>query len=214
MRVTHDSFVRRGRLPIWEGAPVTTFDILLLGIALSADAFAVTVSNTFVYARERRRRLVLMPLFFGLFQALMPLVGYFLGGLAAQLIEAYAGLVTLIILGLIGTDMVKEGLGALRADEALDQGVADDGTIKRLKVSQVLFQAVATAIDAFAVGFSLRAQAVNLAFAVTVIGLTTFACCLVALFLGRRLGRLLGDRAEVAGGIVLILIGLKAFLGL
>jgi len=192
---------------------MSAIEVILLGLALSADAFAVTISNTFVYARERRRRLLLMPLFFGLFQALMPLLGYFLGSLAAALIEAYAGIVTLIILGVIGGNMVKEGVLAIRSDEDRDQGMAADGSVRKLKVSQVLFQAIATAIDAFAVGFSLRAQDVDLVFAITTIGLTTFACCLAALFLGRRLGRLLGDRAEVAGGLVLILIGLKAFLG-
>lgn len=193
---------------------MSAFEILLLGIALSADAFAVTVSNTFVYARERKRKLILMPVFFGLFQAMMPVLGYFLGNLAAQIIEAYSGIVTLIILGFIGGNMIKEGLEALRSDEEGQMGFEDDGSVKKLRISQLLVQAVATAIDAFAVGFSLRAQDVDLAFAVTVIGLTTFACCIVALFLGRKLGRLLGDRAEVVGGIVLVIIGLKAFLGL
>lgn len=189
-------------------------DIILLGVALSADAFAVTISNTFVYARESRARLFLMPVSFGVFQALMPMLGYLLGGLAAALIEKYAGLVSLVILGFIGGNMVREGVKALRSDEEPEAGVAEDGTVKRLTISQLVMQAIATAIDAFAVGISLRAQTVNLAFAVSVIGLTTFALCIVALFLGRRLGRLLGDRAEVVGGIVLLFIGVKAFLGL
>jgi putative Mn2+ efflux pump MntP len=202
---------------------VGTLEILLLGLALSADAFAVTVSNSFVYQGESRARLALMPVFFGVFQALMPLLGYFLGGLAAELIDAYAGIVTLAILGLIGGNMVREGVGALRrsGEEAEDAGSgagagsgadADAGG-GRLTVGILLMQAIATAIDAFAVGVSLRAQAVDLLFSVTVIGLTTAACCVVALAIGRRVGRLLGDRAEVAGGIVLIAIGLKALLG-
>ena len=202
-------------------------EILLLGLALSADAFAVTVSNSFAYAHESRARLALMPVFFGAFQALMPLLGYFLGGLAAELIERYSGIVTMVILGIIGANMVREGVQALRAskaegsadasDPAGDSDPADaaagEKSPKRLTLAILVLQAIATAIDAFAVGVSLRAQDVNLPFAVCVIGLTTFVCCVVALIAGKRLGSLLGDRAEVAGGLVLIGIGIKALLG-
>lgn len=194
---------------------MTLFEIFVLGLALSADAFSVTVSNTFVYAHERRSRLLLMPVFFGAFQALMPLLGYFLGDVAASFIEAYAGIVTLLILGVIGGNMIREGVGALRAAkrgqaEELAAARAD----QRLTIGTLVFQAIATAIDAFAVGVSLRAQNVDLIFSVTVIGLTTAVCCVIAIFLGKKLGRLLGDRAEVVGGCVLIAIGIKAFLGL
>lgn len=184
-------------------------EILLLGLALSADAFSVTISNTFVYGSESRRRLLLMPLFFGVFQGFMPLVGYFLGGLAATLIERYAGIVTLVILGLIGGNMVREGAEALLHP---DEGDEDPSTAPRLTVGLLIFQAIATAIDAFAVGVSLRAQSVEILGASAIICCTTAACCVVALIIGKRLGRLLGDRAEVVGGLVLIGIGLRAFL--
>ncbi|MEE1274962.1 MAG: manganese efflux pump MntP family protein [Olegusella sp.] len=194
---------------------MTLVEILLLGLALSADAFSVTISNTFVYASERRRRLLLMPVFFGAFQALMPLLGYFLGSVAASFIEKYAGIVTLLILGVIGGNMVREGIGALRAAmHGQAEEVAAARADQRLTIGTLVFQAIATAIDAFAVGVSLRAQNVNLIFSVSVIGLTTAVCCVIAIFLGKRLGRLLGDRAEVVGGLVLIGIGVKAFLGL
>ena len=194
---------------------MTLVEILLLGLALSADAFSVTISNTFVYARERRRRLLLMPVFFGAFQALMPLLGYFLGSVAASFIEKYAGIVTLLILGVIGGNMVREGIGALRAAmHGQAEEVAAARADQRLTIGTLVFQAIATAIDALAVGVSLRAQNVNLLFSVSVIGLTTAVCCIIAIFLGKKLGRLLGDRAEVVGGLVLIGIGVKAFLGL
>ena len=185
-------------------------EIILLGVALSADAFAVTISNTFVYASESKRRLVLMPVTFGLFQGLMPLLGYFVGGLAAEAIERYAGIITLVILGIVGGNMIREGAEALLhpgEDEAEHAGPV----AKRLTMVTILAQAFATAIDAFAVGVSLRAQAVNIVVAASIIALTTFVLCLVALAMGRKLGEVLGDRAQVAGGIVLVLIGLKAF---
>lgn len=185
-------------------------EILVLGVALSADAFAVTISNAFVYPGETKARLALMPVFFGLFQGLMPLLGYFVGGLAAEVIEEYSGIITLIILGFIGGNMVREGVCALLG-LGDDADVPDNGpAVKRLTVATLLVQAIATAIDAFAVGVSLRAQAVAIVPAATIIALTTAACCVVALLIGRKLGEVLGDRAEVAGGVVLIIIGLKA----
>ena len=189
-------------------------EIIVLGVALSADAFAVTISNTFVYASESRSRLMLMPLMFGLFQGLMPVAGYLLGGLAVEAIETYAGVITLVILGLVGGNMIREGVCALRGAGEQD-GPEEPGAgpvARRLALGTVLAQAIATAIDAFAVGVSLRAQAVSVVVAAPIIALTTFLCCVAALALGRKLGEVLGDRAQVAGGIVLVLIGLKAFL--
>ena len=189
-------------------------EIIVLGVALSADAFAVTISNTFVYASESRSRLMLMPLMFGLFQGLMPVAGYLLGGLAAEVIETYAGVITLVILGLVGGNMIREGVCARRGAGEQD-GPEEPGAgpvARRLTLVTVLAQAIATAIDAFAVGVSLRAQAVSVVVAAPIIALTTFLCCVAALALGRKLGEVLGDRAQVAGGIVLVLIGLKAFL--
>lgn len=185
-------------------------EVLLLGLALSADAFSVTISNTFVYGDEPRRKLLLMPVLFGFFQGFMPLVGYVLGGLAAELIERYAGIITLVILGFIGTNMIREGVGALRAGE--DEAADAERRASRLTLGLLLFQAVATAIDAFAVGVSLRAEQVAIVPASVLICCTTAACCVVALVIGKKLGRLLGDRAEVVGGIVLVCIGLRAFL--
>ena len=202
---------RRARFDVArdDGGEMGIAEVLLLGLALSADAFSVTISNSFVYGSESRRRMLLMPVFFGVFQGLMPLLGYFLGGVAATIIERYAGIVTLIILGIIGGNMVREGVEALRHPEAGDDA-ATEGT--RLTLGILVFQAIATAIDAFAVGVSLRAQSVEILSASAIICCTTAACCVVGLAIGRRLGRLLGDRAEVMGGIVLIGIGLRAFL--
>lgn len=107
--------------------------------------------------------------------------------------------------------MVREGVCALLGLGG-DADVTGNGpAVKRLTVATLLVQAIATAIDAFAVGVSLRAQAVAIAPAATIIALTTAACCVIALLIGRKLGEVLGDRAEVAGGVVLIIIGLKAF---
>ena len=192
-------------------------EILLLGVALATDAFSVTISNTFAFDDHRVSRLMRMPLFFGLFQFGMPLAGYFVGGIAAELIEKYAGMVSLVILGFIGSNMLYSGYKALKEDaseedeEEAQQGAQQSATM--LSYGKLLFQAVATAIDAFAVGVSFRAHSVDILVASALFGIITAILCTIALFIGKKLGSLLGDRAEMVGGIVLILIGLKAFFG-
>lgn len=182
-------------------------EMLLIGVALSMDAFAVTVSDSLVYRSERLSKLIWLPVAFGFFQGAMPALGYALSGLFAQLIETYAPIVTLVILGVIGSNMLIEGIRELRSDTAEK---SCDLETKALTLSIIFFQAIATAIDAFAVGVSLRAQAVNLPVCVVLIGLTTFVLSCIALRVGKRFGTLLGDRAQIVGGMVLIGIGLKA----
>ena len=192
-------------------------EILMLGVALATDAFSVTISNTFAFDDHRVSRLMRMPLFFGLFQFGMPLAGYFVGGIAAELIEKYAGMVSLVILGFIGSNMLYSGYKALKEDaseedeEEVQQGAQQSATT--LSYGKLLFQAVATAIDAFAVGVSFRAHSVDILVASALFGIITAILCTIALFIGKKLGLLLGDRAEMVGGVVLILIGLKAFFG-
>ena len=187
---------------------MSTVEIVLLGVALSMDAFAVTISNVFCYPNASRARLLALPVAFGVFQAGMPLLGYFLGGVVGDFIETYSGIITLVILGFIGGNMIKEGACALRGGGDGEKEVSEDGNALTLKV--ILVQAVATSIDAFAVGVSLRAVSVAVAPAVSIIGVTTFLCCIVALAIGKRFGHLLGDRAQIVGGVVLVLIGIKA----
>lgn len=192
-------------------------EILMLGMALATDAFSVTISNTFAFDDHRFSRLMRMPLFFGLFQFGMPLAGYFVGGIAAELIEKYAGIVSLVILGFIGSNMLYSGYKALKEDASEEdeeeaQQDAQQGATT-LSYGKLVFQAVATAIDAFAVGVSFRAHSVDILVASTLFGVITAILCTIALFIGKKLGSLLGDRAEMVGGVVLILIGLKAFFG-
>ena len=192
-------------------------EILMIGVALATDAFSVTISNTFAFDDHRVSRLMRMPLFFGLFQFGMPLAGYFVGGIAAELIEKYAGMVSLVILGFIGSNMLYSGYKALKEDASEEdeeeaQQDAQQGATT-LSYGKLVFQAVATAIDAFAVGVSFRAHSVDILVASALFGIITAILCTIALFIGKKLGSLLGDRAEMVGGVVLILIGLKAFFG-
>ena len=187
-------------------------EILMLGVALATDAFSVTISNTFAFDDHRFSRLMRMPLFFGFFQFGMPLAGYFVGGIAAKLIEQYAGIVSLVILGFIGSNMLYSGYKAFREDASEEEEESQQDATT-LSYGKLVFQAFATAIDAFAVGVSFRAYSVDILVASALFGIITAILCIIALFIGKKLGSLLGDRAEMVGGVVLILIGLKAFFG-
>lgn len=177
-------------------------EVVLLGVALSMDAFAVTVSNVFAHKGLSAGRQMLMPVFFGAFQGIMPLAGFFAGSLVAQVIERYAGVVAFVILGFIGGKMVWDAFH----EDAGEQGA--DG--KALTVGSLLVQAVATSIDAFAVGVSFVGMGVEPFSASGIIALTTFLCTCAALAVGRTFGTKLGEKATVVGGVVLILIGIKA----
>jgi putative Mn2+ efflux pump MntP len=196
------------RLFLREEGVVGIFEIVLVGLALSMDAFAVTVANVFCFPDASRRKLLLMPLLFGVFQGVMPLLGYLAGSFAAEIISSYAGIVSLVILGVIGGKMIRDGVLALR--EAKVEGLVCKRDVASLKFRSLLAQSFATSIDAFVVGVSFLAAGANIALAAPIVAVTTALCCLGALFLGKRFGALLGDRAQIAGGIVLVAIGLKA----
>lgn len=187
-------------------------EILMLGVALATDAFSVTISNTFAFDDHRFSRLMRMPLFFGFFQFGMPLAGYFVGGIAAELIEQYASIVSLVILGFIGSNMLYSGYKALKEDTSEEEEESQQDATT-LSYGKLVFQAFATAIDAFAVGVSFRAHSIDILVVSLLFGIITAILCTIALFIGKKLGLLLGDRAEMVGGVVLILIGLKAFFG-
>ena len=184
---------------------MTLVDIVVLGVALAMDAFAVTISNMLAHKDLRTGRAMLMPVLFAVFQFGMPLIGYFAGSLVAGFIGQYAGIITFVILGYIGIMMIKESL----SDED-----DEDSSTKTLTVGTLVFQAIATSIDALGVGFSFAALGVKPLGASAIIGITTFLCICIALGIGRRFGHKLGSKAGIAGGVVLIVIGVKSLLGI
>ncbi len=179
-------------------------EALVLGVALSMDAMAVTLSNSLCEPGMRLRTKLAMPLMFALFQMAMPIAGYFGGTLVASLIEAYAGIVSFAILGFVGGKMIVEAVRELREPGACETA--------HLTFRTIFLEAIATSIDAFVVGVSLAASGANIVLYGGAIGLTTLCCCLLVLAVGARLGKRFGPRAEVVGGIVLILIGVRALL--
>ena len=179
--------------------------LFFLAVGLSMDAFAVSVCKGLGMTKSSVKGGLLCGLWFGGFQALMPLIGFFLGTLFAAAIEAVDHWIAFGLLAIIGVNMLKE---ALSKEEACDCGGNAD-----LSVKTMFIMAVATSIDALAVGISLAMVGnVNIFFAVTLIGICT---CLLSM-LGVKIGNVFGSRfenkAEIAGGVILILLGVKILL--
>lgn len=179
---------------------MTLFDLILIAISLSMDAFAVSICKGLSVRKVSFRHALICGVWFGGFQGLMPALGYFLGDRFSTLLTRFGPWVAFFLLAIIGANMVKESFGE---DESLD----DDYSPKAM-----LPLAVATSIDAFAVGVGFAAVQVQILPAVTLIGCIT--CVLSGI--GVKVGAIFGDKyrapAERLGGIVLILIGLKTLL--
>lgn len=182
-------------------------ELFFIAAGLSADAFAAAVADGLTITR--RRKAVLIAFMFGLFQALMPLIGYALGLGFARYINAFDHFLSLGVLGFIGGKMIVESVGELK-----NGGKSDSPDTRDISFPVILVQAVATAIDALMVGVSFAAVGVKILPAAAFIGSVTFLISLVGALGGKRLGMKLGigAGAELAGGIVLAAIGIKTFL--
>lgn len=177
-------------------------ELLLLGVGLSMDAFAVSICKGLAMKKSSLKAGLICGAWFGGFQALMPLVGYFLGSLFASAIEAFDHWVAFALLAIIGLNMLKEAFG----DE---EETADSD----LSVRTMFIMAVATSIDALAVGISLAmAGEVNIYIAICLIGVTTFLLSAVGVKVGSVFGSRYEQKAQIAGGIILILLGVKILL--
>lgn len=183
--------------------------VFLIGVSLSMDAFAVSVTDGMCYGDLNKRKAITIPLTFGIFQALMPLCGYFLGSVFMQYIDAFDHFVAFGLLLIIGGKMVLDGIKELRSDQ-------EEIALKKFSYPEVALQGVATSIDALAVGLSMLAMTgidkVNIFGYVSLIGVTTFALSIVGLIIGIKVGKLFRNKAcvaEIIGGLVLIGIGLK-----
>ena len=183
------------------------FEIFLIGIGLSMDAFAVAICQGLSMKKLNLRHSAVIALFFGGFQALMPLLGWFLGSQFAGYIQQFDHWVAFILLGIIGVNMMRE---ALSGED--DEEDADCGCGERLDLKRLLLLAVATSIDALAVGVTFAFLAVPIYSAIGVIGCTTFVLSLIGVAVGNYFGARFKKQAELSGGIILILLGAKILL--
>ncbi len=185
---------------------MTIWTLFLLALGLSMDAFAVSVTNSMCFANFTRRQAITASACFGVFQGLMPVIGYFAGRVFSKWIGAVDHWVAFALLGFIGGNMLWEAICEMR--RAKQEGISCPAD-KAFGIRMMLMQALATSIDALAVGVSFAALSVNIWQAAGFICCVTFVCCLVGHALGHRFGLLLGARAQLCGGMILVLIGTK-----
>ena len=178
-------------------------ELLLIAVGLSMDAFSVSICKGLTTKKFSWRMAIICGLWFGLFQMLMPIVGYFLGAQFQEMIEAYDHWIAFGLLFLIGANMIREAIWG-KKEEGEHNGALDFKTMFLL--------AIATSIDALAVGVSFACIQVQLWSSVLIIGLTTFLFSVLGVKIGNVFGSKYEKSAGVVGGIILILIGLKILL--
>lgn len=177
------------------------FEVIILAVSLAMDAFAVSVCKGLSIKELRTRDAVTVGAWFGIFQALMPVIGYFLGGLFANYIEKVDHWIAFVLLALIGVNMIIESRRS-----------KDETHSASLAVKEMALLAVATSIDALAVGVTFAFLDVSIAPAALTIGVVTFALSMAGVKLGHIFGAKGRKTAELCGGIALVLIGSKILL--
>lgn len=186
---------------------IGNFDIFTMALGLSMDAFAVAVANGFSMKKVRLRDSLKIGAFFGGFQALMPILGYLSGLTFKSYISAYAHWIAFVVLAFIGGKMIYES-HIIEEVERDDEKAEKDGT----KTVVLLGLAIATSIDALAVGITLALMVDNIIYPSLFIGGITFALSFAGVYIGKKFGNYFENKIEIIGGAILILIGLKILL--
>ena len=177
------------------------FEIVFIGVGLAMDAFAVSVCKGLSMKKINWKNTIIIALYFGIFQALMPVIGYFLGNTFSDIVKKIDHWLAFILLATIGINMIKES-----TDDELEK--RND----RVDFKTMIVLAIATSIDALAIGITFAFFKVNLLLSIAIIGIITFALSIVGVLIGNKFGDKLQNKAELTGGIILIIIGLKILL--
>lgn len=180
---------------------MTILEIILVALALSMDAFAVSICKGLSMKKYKFKNSLVIGLYFGLFQALMPILGYFLASSFKSIVERFDHWIAFILLFLIGLNMIKE---------SFSQNVIEKSD--KLDFKSMFILSLATSIDALAVGISFAFLKTNIMISSLVIGIITFILSIIGVIIGNRFGNKFQNEAELIGGIILIIIGLKILL--
>ena len=178
---------------------MSIIEIALIGVGLAMDAFAVSICKGLAMRRMNYKKAIIIAAFFGVFQALMPALGYVLGTTFANKIAAIDHWIAFILLALIGANMIKEALSS-DDDECQDDSV---------RLGDLIMLSIATSIDALAVGITFAFFNVSLLLSVSMIGIITFIICVIGVKVGNVFGEKYKSKAELAGGLILIVMGAK-----
>lgn len=193
-------------------------ELLFVALALSMDAFAVGMTNGMTDSKMKVGKVLLIAAFYGVFQCLMPLIGYYASGVFSDLIAKIAPWLSFLLLAFIGGKMIFDGVKETAESKKESAHARDEGEkqeVEKLDLKRLTAQALATSVDALAVGVTFLALStkgtlcLNVWWDSLIIGCVTFSLSVGAVYLGKAIGDKLADKAEIAGGLVLIAIGLK-----
>jgi len=178
------------------------FSMFFLAVGLAMDAFSVSITRGMILKCNLKYALTIA-IFFGAFQALMPVAGWLAGEQLAALVEVWAPWIAFILLALVGGKMIYEGLR--EEDE-------DEDVCRVFSIRDILILSIATSIDAFAVGVTFAFLNTPILLPILIIGLVTFLLSFIGVYIGKKAGHLFGSKIEVLGGLILIAIGIKILL--
>lgn len=176
-------------------------EILLIAIGVSMDAFAVSICKGLACKEKPAKTAILCGVWFGIFQMIMPLIGYLIGSVFASYIESFDHWIAFVLLAFVGGKMLKDAIAKEVPDE--------DDDVHDLSFTKMLILAIATSIDALAIGVTFAMVDINMFIAIPTIGIFTFTLSAIGSLIGRKFGEKHRKKATIAGGIILILIGLK-----
>ena len=186
------------------------YEIILVGLVLSLDAFAVTISNMTSYKDIKKDKIIAMPVYFALFQGVMPLIGYYFGSLVAgKFVTKYSGYVSFAIFFALATKMLVDVIvqSKKKDKDNADTEAKEEQSAFTYKILTI--QAIATSIDAFAVGITLVAAPVDIFVAIAIITGITAIMIAAGLLIGKFLGDVLGNKATIAGILILYGVAIK-----
>ena len=179
--------------------------MFLLGIGMAMDASCVSMTNGLVEPKMKVNKSLLIALFFGFFQCFMPLIGYLAGSVFTEFLKPFTAWLALILLTLIGGKMLLEGIKAVHDEQ--------DTEVKTLTIKGLFVQAIATSIDALTLGLIFIGMSFEkVLLACSIIGIVTFLLSFICVYIGKAFGNKLQDKAQIIGGIILIVMGLKIFI--
>lgn len=176
--------------------------ILLIAIALAMDAFSVSLTKGFSLKNIKKSQILWFAIFFGGFQSIMPIIGWVAGTQLEVIVSTVAPWIAFILLVLIGSNMIRESLSN-------DEGEEDND---KFSFKELTLLAIATSIDAFAVGVTFAVLKTEIVIPIITIGLTAFLFTIAGILIGKKIGNYFGDKMEIVGGVILILLGLKILL--
>ena len=176
--------------------------VILIAVALAMDAFSVSLTKGFTQKNLTKQQILYYGLFFGFFQFMMPVLGYFCISSISSIIESFASIIGFVLLLAIGLNMIRESLFG-----------GEEEITDKFSFKEVTLLAIATSIDAFAVGITFAVLNNPFLMPSIIIGVVAFAFSVAGIYIGRRLGDYFGDKFQILGGVILILIGIKILLG-